>query len=97
MSEDSTRREKRFPDASAIQAWMISRVSEAAAFPPEQIDARAALTSYGLDSLMAFEITGDLAGWLGRDIPATLLWDYPTIELLAKYLSQPDGGSSDDE
>ncbi|HEY3886321.1 MAG TPA: SDR family NAD(P)-dependent oxidoreductase [Vicinamibacterales bacterium] len=40
----------------------------------------------GLDSLMAVEIRNTLAEDLGRALPATLLFDYPTIDALAGYL-----------
>ena len=31
----------------------------------------------------AVSFAGDLEEWLGRDLPATLLWDYPTLAALA--------------
>jgi thioesterase domain-containing protein len=45
----------------------------------------------GLDSLLAFEARNQLSALLGRELPATLLYDYPTIEKLAAYLT-PVGG-----
>jgi NADPH:quinone reductase-like Zn-dependent oxidoreductase/acyl carrier protein len=46
------------------------------------------LNELGLDSLMAVELCGCLGNALGRSLPATLLYDYPTVEVLARYLSQ---------
>ena len=45
-----------------------------------------AFTAFGLDSIKAFALTGDLAEWLDRELPATLFWDYPNIETLAAYV-----------
>jgi NADPH:quinone reductase-like Zn-dependent oxidoreductase/acyl carrier protein len=46
------------------------------------------LTELGLDSLMAVDLCNGLGNTLGRTLPATLLFDYPTVNALAKYLSQ---------
>ena len=46
------------------------------------------LTELGLDSLMAVDLCNGLSNTLGRTLPATLLFDYPTVNALAKYLSQ---------
>jgi amino acid adenylation domain-containing protein len=72
--------------AVALQAWMILRLSETMAIDPGRIDPRLPLAELGLDSLTAFTLTGDLVDWLGRDLPASLFWDYPTIEGLSLYL-----------
>jgi len=51
-----------------------------------QVDPKKAFTAFGLDSIKAFALTGDLAEWLDRELPATLFWDYPNIETLAAYV-----------
>jgi len=84
--------------AEAIQAWIILRLSEALRVKPYEIDPRLPFTRFGLDSLTAFNLTGDLADWLGRDLSATLLWEYPTIaslsQHLARNLGEPEVGPS---
>jgi acyl carrier protein len=52
------------------------------------IDPRQPLQELGLDSLMAVELRNVLSGSIGRPLPATLLFDYPTIDALAGYLTQ---------
>lgn len=44
------------------------------------------LAEYGLDSIAALTIAGDLEDELGIELPPTLLWDHPTIDELATYL-----------
>jgi hypothetical protein len=34
------------------------------------------------------EMIADLEDWLGRDLDRTLIYDYPTLEKLAKQVSQ---------
>ena len=41
----------------------------------------------GVDSLMALELRDRLSRRLGRPLPATLPYDYPTIESLADRLA----------
>jgi acyl carrier protein len=50
------------------------------------IDERQALLKMGLDSLMAVELRNRLAAALGRALPATLLFDYPSPAALADFL-----------
>jgi acyl transferase domain-containing protein/NADPH:quinone reductase-like Zn-dependent oxidoreductase/acyl carrier protein len=49
---------------------------------------RVPLKEFGLDSLMAVELCNSLARSGGRALPATLLFDYPTIDALTKYLTR---------
>ena len=44
----------------------------------------------GLDSLMAVELRDRLASWIGSTtpLPATCMFDYPTIEAIAQYIGR---------
>ncbi|KAB8330057.1 type I polyketide synthase [Scytonema tolypothrichoides VB-61278] len=74
------------PSQEAIKAWLISKISNQLACSDE-IDIRQPLVQYGLSSLAAVGISGELQEWLGRELSPTLLYDYPTIESLTQHLA----------
>jgi NADPH:quinone reductase-like Zn-dependent oxidoreductase/acyl carrier protein len=51
----------------------------------ERIDPRQPLQEMGLDSILAVDLRSTLSHSLRRSLPATLLFDYPTINSLAQY------------
>jgi acyl carrier protein len=59
-----------------------------------RIDPGQALNELGLDSLMAVELRNAISQAVEQPLVATLLFSYPTIESLAKYLLDLVFGSS---
>lgn len=76
--------------AAEIQRWMQETIGEALNVAGESLDPTAPFTSYGLDSIAAFTLTLELAEWLERDLPASLLWEYPTIAEMAQHLGKKE-------
>ena len=54
--------------------------------PLEQVQVDKPLTEYGLDSIGALTLAGELEERYQVELPATLLWDCPTVNHLAGYL-----------
>jgi 3-oxoacyl-(acyl-carrier-protein) synthase/acyl carrier protein len=73
--------------AETIQSWLVTRIAAMLELDPATIDPRQPFTYYGLGSVQAVSLTGDLEVFLDRTLSPTLAWDYPTIELLANYLA----------
>lgn len=73
---------------TAIQAWLVGQLSDVLSIDSSTIDVKQPLTRYGLDSIDAVTLVGDLEDWLDLELPSTLLWDYPTIEKASTYLVQ---------
>ncbi len=78
--------------AEAIEKWLVEKLSNLLGVDPQEIDVREPFASYGMGSTEAVSLSGELADWLGRKVPADLAYEYPTIETLSRYLS----GSTDE-
>lgn len=74
-------------DASALERWLIARIAALASQSEDEIDVSSPFSRYALDSVATVGLTGDLEDVLGKSLPPTLLWDYPTIASLARHLA----------
>jgi acyl carrier protein len=74
-------------DAHQISNWLVGRIAEALRISPGEIDVRAPITDHGLDSISILQLTGALEEMLDRPLPSTLVFEYPTIEILARHLA----------
>lgn len=71
-----------------VQTWLVKQLAEQLSLDPAAIKVSEPLTRYGLDSIDAVTLVGDLEDWLELDLPDTLFWDHPTIEKSAQYLGE---------
>lgn len=71
-----------------LQTWMVERITEMLKAPPGTVSAYAVFSDVGLSSLQAVELTGELEKITGREIPATLIYDYPTIADAAAHIAR---------
>lgn len=61
---------------------------------PSRLDERKVLGDMGLGSLLAIELRNRLEADLRRPLPATLAWNYPTMEAIVGYLSGDEHATS---
>ena len=71
-----------------VQNWLIKQLAEQLRLDPASIKITEPFTRYGLDSIDAVTLVGDLEDWLDLDLPDTLFWDHPTVEKSANYLEE---------
>ncbi|MHC5825641.1 MAG: acyl carrier protein, partial [Nostoc sp.] len=57
-----------------------------------EIDVQVPFERYGLDSSAAIGLTGDLENFLECEVEPTILYDYPTIEILSEQLAATING-----
>lgn len=76
------------PTQAELEAWLVAKTAALANLDVADVDPEADFASNGLDSVATAEIGAELETWLGRRLPATLVWDHPTIRALAQHLSK---------
>jgi acyl carrier protein len=74
--------------AEAIQAWLVSTLALLLEVKPHEIIINEPLAYYGLNSVEAITVSGDLSDWLGYELSPTIVWDYPTVAAIVEYLAQ---------
>lgn len=84
-----------YPSREVIEGWLIDKIADSLEVKPHEIDVAQDFADYGLDSVEAINISGELENYLGCRLSPTLLWDYQNIEALAEYLAtQPEDVTS---
>nr|VFK79808.1 MAG: hydroxymethylglutaryl-CoA synthase [Candidatus Kentron sp. SD] len=82
------------PTQTAITNWLVAKVGQLAKISPKQIEPGRPFAHYGLGSVDAVGLSGELSEWLGQPLPATLAYDYPTIDAMARYLAESESSTS---
>jgi acyl-CoA synthetase (AMP-forming)/AMP-acid ligase II/acyl carrier protein len=70
-----------------IHDWLIVRIARHCGVPAKAIDPDMPLNSYVLDSVSAVMIATELQEWLGRTISPTVLYDKPSLSIVADRLA----------
>jgi acyl carrier protein len=65
-----------------IAGWLASELD----IDPHGVTPDQSFLSYGMDSMHAMMLVGDLEGRLGVRLSPTLVWDYPTVAELAGFI-----------
>ncbi|MCW5253537.1 MULTISPECIES: acyl carrier protein [unclassified Streptomyces] len=70
-----------------LREWIAHRVASYLERAPEEIDPGIPLSDYGLGSVYAFVLCGDLEDHLGFPIDPTVVWDHQSVEELSAHLA----------
>ena len=73
--------------AEEIEAWFTAQLTAELDLSPAEIDVTQPFAYYGLDSVRAIQLMTALDAWLGHKTSPALVYDHPTIELLASHLA----------
>ena len=69
-----------------IQNWLIQGIARSLKIDADEIDTSVAFDRYGMDSVVAVQLTGELEKRLGYPMSPTLMYDYPTIDALSQHV-----------
>lgn len=70
----------------SLRPWLAGRVAAYVQRPVQEIETHKPLAEYGLSSVYALTLTGDIEDHLGLVVEPTLMWDHPTIDALTEAL-----------
>lgn len=70
----------------SIRQYLIEQIARRSRITAAEVDPDRPVEEFGLASRDAVAIAGELEQLLGRALPATLVWEHPTINRLAMAL-----------
>jgi NADP-dependent 3-hydroxy acid dehydrogenase YdfG/acyl carrier protein len=71
-----------------LESFLQEQVAQVLKQSRDRVDLYKPLRTLGLDSLMALELRNRLEAAIGIALPATLVWNYPTVAALAPHLAE---------
>jgi acyl carrier protein len=74
-----------------MESYLQQQVAKVLKLTPARIDVTKPLRTMGLDSLMALELRNRLESATKASVPATVIWNYPTIGQLAPEIASRMG------
>ncbi|NEO71021.1 AMP-binding protein [Moorena sp. SIO3H5] len=79
-----------------IGSWIENWLAKQPGIQIETINRQTSFADYGMDSVLALELVEALEDWLPTSLDATSIWNFSTIESLAKYLASKMSTKEDD-
>lgn len=76
------------PEDTELRTWLTQRVAEYLGLPAHEIDTGRQLADYGLESVYALALCGDIEDHLDLRVEETIVWDHPTIDELGAHLDR---------
>ncbi|MEV7870621.1 acyl carrier protein [Streptomyces sp. NPDC088124] len=72
----------------SLTTWLAERIALYLKRRPDEIDPDVPLAEYGLDSVAALSLCGDIEDDFDLMVEPTVAWDYPTVHALAGHLME---------
>ncbi|KAK3280247.1 hypothetical protein CYMTET_11903 [Cymbomonas tetramitiformis] len=78
------------PAVKVVQAWLKDLVVAQHGLKPQEVDLDRSLEEYGMDSLALIGLAHKLTRFVGTEVSAADIYDFPTTRLLAAHLGRPE-------
>jgi len=72
----------------SLKDWLIRRIAEHCGVPAAEVDVHEPLGSFGISSVDAVTLSGELEQRLGQRLSPVVVFDHPSIEKLARHLAK---------
>ncbi|MEE9339864.1 MAG: acyl carrier protein [Methylococcaceae bacterium] len=69
-----------------VANWLVINLSKVLDINVNDIDQSLQFEDYGLDSITAVGLVGELAQWLKQELDPSIIYDYPSIDFLSEYI-----------
>jgi acyl carrier protein len=70
-----------------IRQWLVKRLAKQVKADPSTIDTAKKFELYGLDSIVAVRVSGDLEKLVEQRLSPALLFEHPSIDELSAHLA----------
>ncbi|RCJ32520.1 hypothetical protein A6770_18940 [Nostoc minutum NIES-26] len=80
--------QKQFQTEEVIQGWLVFYLSKLLLVNHSEINIHLPFEYYGITSLEALRLTYAIEVWLGRRLSLELVYEYPTVKVLAQHLAK---------
>lgn len=94
LSKDAVEPRRVGKSAKQMEHWLTEKLGELLNRSPNSISRSAAFDELGVDSASIIMTSEALAEFIGREVSPTLIYDYPSVELLAQYLDDSNAQGS---
>ncbi|CAL9617897.1 acyl carrier protein [Streptomyces sp. NPDC057245] len=91
MSVPATDRTRAEHTVESMSSWLADRIALYLKRTPSEIVPTVPLAEYGLDSVAALSLCGDIEEDFDLVLEPTVAWDYPTVEALAGHIVEEFG------
>lgn len=81
------RPEERPRTQSSIESWIVEWLIARGGVAPGDVDLERPFAEYGLDSMTAVEMSGEIEDWSGVALNPVVAWNYPTVSRLSGYIT----------
>jgi acyl carrier protein len=75
-------------EPAEVLTWLTQKFADWLEVPADDLESRRPISSYGLDSISAVTLSVQLEEELGVELDTAVLWERPTLESLADYLTE---------
>ena len=72
---------------AAVEGWLSEWLVVRAGVAPETVDFDKPFADYGLDSMTAVELSGELEDWSGVELTPMIAISYPTVSAMSRYVA----------